>query len=128
MISEARARGIYDELIASDILTVSAVPEPSSFELVPAADVFIYVGDLGPAMGQIARLLRPGGHAAFSTETMAGEGYCLDITLRYVHTPGYVRDTVTAAGLAVRAHRQGELRRERERTVVGDLFVVTRDR
>jgi predicted TPR repeat methyltransferase len=126
MIAEARARGIYDELIAGDILTVSAALETSSFDLVLAADVFIYVGDIAPAMGQIARLLRPGGHAAFSTETMAGMGYCLDITLRYVHTPGYVRDTVTAAGLALRAHRQVELRRERERTVVGDLFLVAR--
>ena len=54
MIEKARARGVYDRLEAGDL--VEAMKKaPRSFDLLVAADVFIYVGDLAPTFEAAAR-------------------------------------------------------------------------
>src|SRR6185295_18689835 len=45
MLAQARARGLYDTLLQADALEFLAARE-DSFDLVLAADVFIYVGAL----------------------------------------------------------------------------------
>ena len=55
------------------------------YDLVLAADVFVYVNDLAPIFAAIARVLAPDGLLAFTVETHSGDGVKLLPTLRYAH-------------------------------------------
>jgi len=134
MIAKARDRGIYDELHLGDILDILPSLTPASFELVVAADVFNYLGELAPVFEAVAPLLQPGGHLVFTTEAAARTdndgaepgGFRLATSLRYVHAAAYVRRAAAAAGLGERTWRPVTIRRERDRPVAGDLFLYRR--
>jgi len=125
MVEMALARRLYASVEAVGLEPfLRAAPEASA-DLVVAADVFVYVGDLAPAFAAAARALAPGGRFAFSVEGGgAGEGYTLEPTSRYSHPDGYVRSLATAAGLTV-AHRSAEvIRAERGVPAPGALYVL----
>lgn len=90
MLAQARARGIYDELIESD-LTAAVQRHAERFDLIVASDVLLLIGDLGPLFHGVARVLRPGGRFAFTVDLLDGEGdYRLSIWLHYAHSRAYV--------------------------------------
>lgn len=99
MVAYARRKGIYEELVVAEALEYLTGSNPRRFELVLAADVFVYMGDLTAILAQAARVLRPGGLLAFTVETHAGSGVVLGDKLRFVHSPDYVRSVVTGSGL-----------------------------
>lgn len=124
MLAEARARGIYDALHEADLLDF--LPRrPAAWDVVAAADVLNYLGDLGPAFAAIRTALKPGGTAVFSLE--AGEAeVALGEGLRFRHNPDHAAALAEAAGLAVAARQEAVLRREKGADVAGVLFRVGR--
>jgi predicted TPR repeat methyltransferase len=112
MLEKAHARGVYDALVAADL--VEALRErPGAYDVITAADVFVYLGDLGTAFTAIAGALRPGGLFVFTVERAEGEGYVLNLAARYAHSAAYVRGAASAAGLVEIAVEDEVLRRER---------------
>jgi predicted TPR repeat methyltransferase len=101
MIEQARRKGIYTELFAGDMQAFLDSEVGASVELVLAADVLVYGGDLYPICAAVARVLRPDGLFAFTVETHAGDGVVLGEKLRYAHGEPYVRAALATAGLAV---------------------------
>jgi len=63
MIDLARQRKVYTELHCADLMTVLAdeAARHACYDVVTAADVFIYVGKIDAAVAAIRRVLRPGG-------------------------------------------------------------------
>ncbi len=116
MLDKARARGVYGELSEAD-LTVFLAGRPEAFDVVTAADVFVYVGDLGPALAAIAAALRPGGGLFFSVERATGESHELHRSGRYAHSEAHVRGAAAAAGLREISVEEEVLRRERGQPV-----------
>jgi len=57
MLDKARERGIYDDLVAADLIAHLASRE-AAFDVVNAADVFVYIGDVAPVFAAAARSLR----------------------------------------------------------------------
>ncbi len=115
MIARAAAKEIYDRLATSDIghmLTAEAI-DGAKYQLVVAADVFVYVNDLQPIAAGVARVLAPDGLFAFTVETHAGDGVKLLPTLRYAHGESYVRAALRKAGLAVCSLTQASVRSEK---------------
>lgn len=101
MLAKADARGCYDELLRNDI-TDFLQAHPQSFDLVVAADCFIYDGDLRPVISAAARSLRPSGRLLFSLETCYDDhpsGYRLEPTGRYTHSGSWAVVVAAAAGL-----------------------------
>lgn len=125
MLEEAARRGIYAALHEADLEHFLAT-HPGAWDLIAAADVLNYLGDLGPSMTGIAGALRPGGIAAFSIETGAGAGFALGEGLRYRHDPGHVAELARGAGLDEVAREAVVLREERGTPVQGTLFVFRR--
>jgi len=126
MLAEAAKRGIYDALHEADLLTWLPTRR-AAFDIVAAADVLNYLGDLAPALAAIATALRPQGLAAFSIER--GEGgapYALGSGLRYRHDPGHVEALARSAGLTLLAREETVLREEKGVPVAGVLFVLRR--
>jgi predicted TPR repeat methyltransferase len=75
-----------------------------SYDLVLAADVFIYVGALDRVFAGVARVMPPGGVFCFSVEACEeGPDLALRPSLRYAHSPGYIRKLAGQYGFEVQA-------------------------
>jgi predicted TPR repeat methyltransferase len=126
MIEKARALQIYDALEIGEMVAYLERCE-QQFDLIVAADTFVYVGDLRDVFVAAARALTRGGLLAFTVETFAGEGYRFNATMRFSHTPGYVEATATAAGLRPLAVKPGWARREAGGEAPGLVCAFGRD-
>lgn len=124
MLAEAAKRpGLYDALHEADLLAWLPAQAPR-FDLILAADVLNYLGDLGPALAGMAAALAPGGVAAFSVEAGEAAPFMLAPGMRYRHAPEHVAALAAAAGFAVAAQRAAVLRKEEGAAVAGALFVL----
>jgi predicted TPR repeat methyltransferase len=127
MLAEARKRGLYHALHEADLL--DWLPrQPGAFDLIAAADVLNYLGDLAPALVAIAGALAPGGIAAFSVEAGEGAPFSLGEAMRYRHDPAHVGQVAQAAGLAPMAREDAVLRTEKGAPVQGALLVLQKPR
>ncbi|TDG10677.1 methyltransferase domain-containing protein, partial [Paracraurococcus ruber] len=126
MLAEARRRGLYDALHEADLLDWLPRQAPR-FDLVAAADVLNYLGDLAPALAAIAGALAPGGLAAFSLEAGEDAPFALHGALRYRHDPAHVAALAAAAGLSEVAREAAALRTEGGAPVAGALLLLRRD-
>lgn len=125
MLEEARRKGIYDRLVQADLIAFLKA-EAGDAELIVAADVFNYVGDLAAPLAGAREALVAGGLLAFSLETHDGdEAVRLAETLRFQHAPARALAECSAAGLAVLRWQPTVIRQERGRDVPG-LLVVAR--
>ena len=124
MLEAARGRGVYDALHQADLVE-HLMATDERHDLVVAADVFIYVGDLAPVFDGIARVLRPGGLFAFSVEPAAPEAaFVLQPSLRYAHGEQPLHALAARHGLAVAAHERGTLRADEVHPVQGGYWVL----
>jgi predicted TPR repeat methyltransferase len=129
MVAAARAKGLYDELTAGDIVAAMAARPADSCDLITAADVFCYLGDLRPAIAEALRLLVPDGRLAFTvecpTEGIDPSGFGLKDSLRYGHGQGYLSAIVHELGATVRLSRPAVLRKDRGEPIAGLVVVIT---
>jgi predicted TPR repeat methyltransferase len=126
MLDKARATGLYDELACADILAWLDGRD-ERWDLVLAADVLVYFGELAPLFDRIARVLSADGRFAFSVETLgAGSagGYAITASNRFAHTQDYVRACAAQAGLELLEQRDAVLRKEHGADVAGMLFLL----
>jgi predicted TPR repeat methyltransferase len=115
MVSRAAAKDIYDRLHTGDLTAFLSdeISNAATYDLVLAADVFVYVNDLSPIVAGVARVLSSDGVFAFTVETHSGDGVRLLPTLRYAHGEPYIRRRLSEAGLAPFSLAQTAVRSER---------------
>jgi predicted TPR repeat methyltransferase len=91
MLEQARKLGVYSELIHADLGEFLAATT-LRLDLIVAADVFIYVGDLAAIFRSARRILEPGGCLAFTVE-LAERDRDIQLlpSLRYAHSEAYIR-------------------------------------
>jgi predicted TPR repeat methyltransferase len=126
MLEQAAKRGVYDALACEDLaafLTREQVP----FDLIVAADVLVYFGDLAPVFSAAASALKSGGIFACSTEWQAGERYRLQPSGRFAHAPAYVLSSAHPAFEAV-ISIETTIRLEARQRLLGNLFVFRKHR
>lgn len=126
MLAKARARGIYGELQAGDLIEALR-QRPARWDLIVAADALIYFGDLEPCFTAARAALRDGGRLLFSLEaptSPAPAGYRLAATLRFQHEHDYVAALAAAKGFAVLRANEDDLRLEAGRPVRGWLYLL----
>jgi predicted TPR repeat methyltransferase len=135
MLAKARERNLYDRLVQMDLLSMMRLEAAASYDVIAAADVFAYLGDLDDVIGETARLLRPNGVVAFTVEAMEGRAsgdgpadapgdYRLDPNGRYAHSAAYLRRLAAANGFATSDLRPIEIRLEGGRPVHGWLAIL----
>jgi predicted TPR repeat methyltransferase len=125
MVAQASAKGLYDRLSAGSIepFLADEIGTGSRYDLVIAADVFVYVNDLAPIIRGVASVLAPDGLLAFTVETHAGEGPKLLPTLRYAHGANYIRAVLGNAGLTPVQLMKSSVRKEKG-VPIDSLIVV----
>ncbi len=101
MIAQAKAGGLYDELIVGDVERWLS-ETPARFGRVIAADVLVYLGDLAAVFAGVKRVLKPGGVFFFTVERSESEDFVLQETKRWAHGEDYLRHLAAAHGFDVR--------------------------
>jgi predicted TPR repeat methyltransferase len=124
MIEKARERGVYDRLEAADMIEFLK-RSPQAFDLLAAADVLMYLGDLAPTFEAVVTTLRPGGLFAFSVEAGAGDRYQLEKkTHRFTHAKSYIQHLAKIYGFTEESLLNVAVRREGGKPVNAYLFVL----
>lgn len=127
MLDKASQRGIYDELLCLDLVEATR-RFAGEFDLVVAADVFVYVGDLSDVFAAVRDALRPGGLFAFSVEDAGdADGFVLQRTRRYAHGRAYVERLAGAAGLRSLSRQECVIRKDSDVGIRGLVVVLRRD-
>ena len=124
MLEQAGRRGVYDQLVCAE-LTAFLDRSPEHFDLMVAADVMIYFGDLAELLAGAGRALRPGGLLAFSTEQLTAGTFQLRPSGRFAHAAAYVR-SLAEATFGELACVETTIRLERTARVPGQIFVFRR--
>jgi predicted TPR repeat methyltransferase len=123
MLAQARATGLYDELVCADIAAFLG-DRPQAFDLVVAADVLVYFGDLQVLFGQVRAALRPGGCFCFSVEAAERGDFRLLPSNRYAHTLAYLERLAAAHAFTILEAEQAVLRSEHGVEVAGHLLAL----
>jgi predicted TPR repeat methyltransferase len=128
MLQRAELRACYDSLAPAD-LPAYLEEALQQFDLIAAADVLCYFGDLSPVLTAVGTALRPGGHFAFTVEHLQEDeaaGLRLNRHGRYSHTAGHVAAAAGAAGLSVVRSDGAVLRMEAGEPVAGLVVLLRR--
>ncbi|MFC5478938.1 tetratricopeptide repeat protein [Massilia suwonensis] len=123
MLDQARAAGLYDELVCADIGTYLE-QHAQVFDLAVAADVLVYFGELDTLFGQVRAALRPGGVFCFSTEALDDGEFALLPSQRYAHSLAYLERLATRHGFTVLEAERAMVRREHGADIDGHLLVL----
>ena len=123
MLAKAEARGAYHHLERADAVAYLQARR-APFDLIFAADVMIYFGDLAEVFEAASRALRPGGYFILSTE-IAAVGWTLLSSGRFAHAPTYVAE-IAAPLFDVLDQPQIALRREGLISTPGSLHLLRR--
>lgn len=129
MLDHADRRGIYHDLVESDIERYLLQLSTESTDFLTAADVFIYIGALETVFAEAARILRPGGAFIFSIEWLADQDdYRLQRTGRYQHSLPYMSRLCASTGLLLENNETVNLRLEQGYPVPGKLLTARKAR
>ena len=123
MLEVARERQIYDNLVCSEL--IEFLPTQSGkFDLVVAADVFIYIGDLSAVFHGVRAALRDGGVFGFSVEISEDRDFVLRATRRYAHSKAYLRRLAQDHGFTVETIEPQIIRQQSGIDVAGYIAVL----
>ncbi len=123
MLAQAEKTALYHQLIAGDIVEECRKLKPG-FELIIAADVLVYLGDLAPLFAAIRPLLTQGGLFAATVEQHDGaDDWFLQPQRRYAHRADYIRHLADAYDLQLRQLTECTPRTEKGLPVKGLLMV-----
>ncbi|MBO9629983.1 MAG: methyltransferase domain-containing protein [Shinella sp.] len=131
MLAKAGEKHVYDHLAQADL---SLAPEATGLfvegathraDLVTAADVLMYLGNLESVFEAVSALVLPGADFAFSVEDAGeGNGFHLAPSLRYAHSESYIRALCARHGLEVIAVSMTPIRKDGANIISGILFLT----
>ena len=123
MLNEAQDKNIYDLLEKQDLNALE--PVHGQFDLIVAADVFIYLGALERIVSWTSHALTANGRFAFTLER-GDLPYQLKDSRRFAHSKPYVQDLLQQAGFTHMHLVDCVLRQDRGQDVNGFMVVATR--
>jgi predicted TPR repeat methyltransferase len=132
MLSAAKTFGAYDKLIESPLQSYLQTTTDTA-DIVIAAEVFNYIGDLSMLWPDIIKILKPGGVFIFSTEHAKtsssppanNPGCQLEQTGRFTHDPAVIQMQIEAnPELHIRQFSDITLRKSNNNPIMGRLWCL----
>jgi len=139
MLARAGALAVYDELACADAVAFLR-DGGRQWNVLAAADVLVYIGDLDALFAAARPALRTGGLFAFSVEVLEDStgqgrgqgseqgrdvpGYVLRASGRYAHAAAYLQELAARHGFALRVLERCTLRQDSGVDVAGLLAVM----
>lgn len=124
MLEIADRKGVYTELWENDVLAYLNSAANRSFDLITAADVFIYVGALTDIFQQVARVLQPNGLFVFSTEKLEIGTFEVSLSGRYKHSRAHLEDLANRSGFTLARLEELTIRQEFGNSIEGYLVCL----
>lgn len=125
MLEMADARRVYDDLYVGEAIRFLSEWDEAPFDLIVAAELWPYLGDLAPFAAASFAALAPGGHVIASSERDETE-WSVSRYQRFKHASDYVRQVLNAAGFEVLEIEPIIVRYEDGEPVHGDLVLARR--
>ena len=128
MVAEAKAKRVYDSLdIAENVEYLAQSGTGKVFDLIYAADVFVYVGSLEATFAAVHSRLVSSGIFTFSVESLDHGTYVLHRTGRYAHHVDYIKALASKFGFIVQECQDIVVRQDRGHPIVGLLLVLIKN-
>lgn len=121
MIDIATHKNIYDQLITGDIR--ESINNFHGIDMILAADVLTYIGDLENLFKNITTALQVGGLFTFTVEKTSQQSYILQRNIRYAHSKIYLEAVIAQNQFDVLRFDNIVLRKQQGKPVTG--FLVT---
>ena len=123
MLDKAAERAVYDQLIKAELVSFLS-ERPKSLDLIIAADVFIYVGELDASFAAARGSLRPKGQFAFSVESHDGDDFAIRPSRRFAHSLSYIHGLAEKHGFQEREIIAVAVRQEEGQDIAGHIIVL----
>ncbi len=125
MVEHAERKKIYDHLEVGELVEILK-SRREAYDLIVAADVFCYFGDLQPVFDASRMALAGDGLLAFTVEKGLEPGYRLGSTRRYLHERTYIEASTRDAELMMIHMDAVVLRNEKDCPVAGYACILGR--
>ena len=125
MLREAQKKNIYNRLIKCNIFDCDKILK-QRFDIVVAADVLTYFGELKKFFAVVRKMLPQGGVFAFTvSENMVNQkDFFLMPSSRFVHRAEYVEKSLLELGFSILENKHDVLREEGGKKVFGRIFLA----
>ncbi len=126
MLDEASKHNVYSRFHHVNLLDALEATDANEYEVISAADVFVYLGALDAAIANAFKVLRPGGWMFFSCEDTPDDGpdFVVRKSMRYAQSQKYVKRLLEASGFAEASIESLQLRMEQDEAISGFLVSV----
>jgi predicted TPR repeat methyltransferase len=111
MLALAAGKQAYDQLVEAELFEYLATAK-ETFDVVLAANVLIYFGELAPLVEGVARVLRPGGVFLFDVEKGDGPEPGFHVSGRYTHSRGLLEHILSPRGFTFARIQEAAMRTE----------------
>lgn len=125
MLKAAQYKQIYDELISDDI--AHALTQFSNIDLILAADVFTYCGNLESTFKNAFTALKNKGLFIFTVEKTTEKSFILQTSIRYAHSKSYLESLAKAHHFEILRLDNIVLRNQQNRPVEGYLVFLKKN-
>lgn len=125
MLVQAKALGAYDGLCRCNILETIPGQNRAVYDLIIAADVLVYIGDLKPLFAILCTALRPHGKIAFTVEVTAEQGFVLQSSGRFAHGTTYIQNLCQDFKLSIDTEDLIMLREDNGAPIMGRLYITS---
>jgi predicted TPR repeat methyltransferase len=123
MLSQARTKGFYDELIENDVVSYLENHQ-ESHQLAVAADVLPYLSDLAPLFQILHKRLTNHGYFIFSHEIGESSSWTLQQSARFAHHPDYIQQLCADNGFQILYQENVVARLQNDQSMPVMLYLV----
>ena len=123
MLSKAKIKNLYDELICDDICNYLE-KNNNKFDLITCMDVLIYIGDLSNLFINVKKSLEVNGFFGFSIESSQFSTYELKSSGRYGHGLLYIKKMAKINNLSILEIKDINIRKENGNYIKGAVILM----
>ncbi len=126
MMKIAERKEIYDEIYSGDALEFldRSENQQTGYDIVLAADFFIYIGNLAPIFTAVREVMTAGGLFVFSVESLDQGTSKLLLSGRYSQCETYIRNLASDGDFSVELCNKVIVRSERGDPIPGNIFIL----
>ena len=124
MVRKASEKNLYDQLFTGEVSKVMTSLQ-CKFDLIIAADVFIYLGNLSPFFKASSKLLERNDLLVFSVENCENS-FQLQPSGRYSHSYSYLEDLSETHNFKIISSRNAQIRKDMGKWIEGSIYLIVK--
>jgi predicted TPR repeat methyltransferase len=126
MLAQAKEKGIYDRLVQSELLTF-LTEDSQEYQLIVAADVLPYLGELDSLFSALTHRLSKQGYFIFSVEISKDKPWQLQTSARFAHQASYIKALINKFSFTLIHEEEITARYQNQNPLIEILFVIQKE-